>query len=158
MSRCKACEHDLPEGFCHTCFRDFPPAAISPHDSRYCPECFELLSDEAEQLQPKARRPAWLPKIIGVKGADVAQHVTQIMSTTNDQNIYSGHNSPAAPPTKPCGKRGPKHRFLPEDFIKTLAAQGKGAKAIAGELKKENGITVSYKTVERILKGQRVMI
>ena len=142
--------------FCESCLGHKPLDDRSP-DGRYCQWCYDFLIDEAEQLPPK-KRPAWIPKIEGRKTIPVPHDVVLIMSTTNDQNIYSGHNSPAAPPIKPCGKRGPKHRDLPEDLIKELAAQGKGAKAIAGELKKENDITVSYKTVERILKGQRVMI
>jgi len=79
------------------------------------------------------------------------------MSTINGDKIPSVHNSPAAWPTKPSGKRGPKHRDLPENLIKRLADQGKGPKAIANVLKSE-GIAVSYKTIQRILKGQRVMV
>ena len=48
------------------------------------------------------------------------------------------------------GKRGPKHRDLPRDLIRQLAGEGMGSKAIASQLKREQGIAVSYKTIQRI--------
>lgn len=60
---------------------------------------------------------------------------------------------PAAKET--MAKRGPKHRRLPEDLIKQFADEGMGSKAIAAKLKTEFSITVSYKTIQRILSGKR---
>jgi hypothetical protein len=54
-------------------------------------------------------------------------------------------------------KRGPKRKVLPEDLVKRLASQGQGSKAIAAQLKKQ-GLEVSYKTIQRILSGQRVLV
>ena len=142
--------------FCEACLVDKPLDDRSA-DPRYCQGCCDFLLKEAS-LFPAKIRPAWMPKISARKVLPIPQDTVLIMSTTNDPIIYSGHNSPPAPLPRPVLKRGPKPRFLPEDLIKDLAARGKGSKAIAGELKKENDITVSYKTVERILKGQRVMI
>ena len=51
-------------------------------------------------------------------------------------------------------RRGPKHRELPEDTIRQLASEGLGARAIA---KKLGGI-VSYRTILRVLSGQRVLV
>ena len=48
-----------------------------------------------------------------------------------------------------------KKRQLPDDKIKRLHKGGMGAKAIATRLKKEQGIDVSYKTIQRILSGER---
>ena len=53
------------------------------------------------------------------------------------------------------GKRGPKHRRLPADLIRQLAAEGMGSKAIAARLKAEPGVKVSYKTIQRIISGER---
>ena len=56
---------------------------------------------------------------------------------------------------RPSGKRGPKHKDLPEDLIKQMADDGMGAKAIATRLKVEFDIHVSYKTIQRVLSGVR---
>ena len=48
-----------------------------------------------------------------------------------------------------------KKRLLPDDKIKQLHHEGMGAKAIATQLKTEQGIDVSYKTIQRVLSGQR---
>jgi len=130
-------------------------------DPRYCQSCFDFLLEEASLLPP-TKRPAWIPK--GQKKGDkktipIPRDTVLIMSTINDDKIRSGHNSPAARPPMPIGKRGPKFRDdIPVDIVNELAAQGMGAWAIAAELKKERGITVSYKTVQRILAGQRVLV
>ena len=66
--------------------------------------------------------------------------------------------NPGEQQQKPVIKRGPKHRDLPDELIAKLAGQGMRAKAIASELKREHGIIVSYKTIQRMLEGQRVMV
>jgi len=57
--------------------------------------------------------------------------------------------------TRTLGKRGPKHRQLPEDLIRQLADKDMGAKAIASKLKRELGVDVSYRTIQRLLSGER---
>jgi len=53
-------------------------------------------------------------------------------------------------------KRGPKHKALPEDLITRWAQEeSMGSKAIAARLKTELGITISYKTIQRLLSGER---
>ena len=52
------------------------------------------------------------------------------------------------------GKRGPKPRQLPEEAIKRWAGEGMGSKAIAVTLRREHGIVVSYKTIQRLLKSK----
>lgn len=48
-----------------------------------------------------------------------------------------------------------KKRPVPNDQIKQLSEQGMGARAIASKLKREKDIVVSYKTIQRILSGER---
>ena len=151
MAECKTCRRDLPAGWCHTCFRDFPSAAMSA-DPRYCPECFDLLSYEAS-MQP-TRKVDWMPKTGALKSSKVHYPIAINMLTLNDENICSLHNSPAARPTKPIGKRGPKHRDLPEDLIRQWASQGMGSKAIAQRLKREQGIEVHFTTIYRLLQRE----
>jgi hypothetical protein len=56
-------------------------------------------------------------------------------------------------------RRGPKHRTdLPVEVIMQWAGEGMGSKVIAARLKAEHGIIVSYKTIQRILAGQRVLV
>lgn len=77
-----------------------------------------------------------------------------IMSTLGSKKFKEDIINPPAM-SRARGKRGPKHRRLPEDLIRQLADQGMGSKAIAGWLKAERGVTVSYKTIQRILSGER---
>lgn len=53
-------------------------------------------------------------------------------------------------------KRGPKHRALPVELIEQWHDEGLGSKAIAAKLNKK-GIKVGFRTVARILSGQRLM-
>jgi len=50
-----------------------------------------------------------------------------------------------------------KKRALPEELIKQLAGEGLGCKKIAARLQVECDIQVSYKTIQRILSGERIM-
>lgn len=144
--------------FCEACLVGKPMDDQSP-DPRYCLECFEILVKEAEMLTGK-RNPPWVPrpqKIAPQKQRTISQYGGEIMSTLADKKITVDIIQP------PGGKvthkkRGPKHRELPVDLIKELAAEGFGAKVIAAVLKRRQGIVVSYKTVQRVLAGQRVMV
>ncbi|MFC1956638.1 hypothetical protein ACFLWZ_09050 [Chloroflexota bacterium] len=53
------------------------------------------------------------------------------------------------------GKRGPKQRDLPQEIIEHWASQSIGSKAIASRLNRELDIKVSYKTIQRLLSGER---
>ncbi len=143
--------------FCHACLVGKPRDDASP-DPRYCLGCYDYLAKEAETL-PAGKRPAWIPKkpeIAGEKPIPVSQHGVLNMSTLDNKKIEVDIIHPPAR-VSAIGKRGPKHRDLPEDFIKRLASEGMGSKAIATRLKVE-GIGVSYKTIQRILSGQRVLV
>lgn len=72
------------------------------------------------------------------------------MSTLNS-------TSPKVDNFRPRGRpKTYKKLSLPDDKIKQLHKEGLGAKAIASKLKREQGIPVSYKTIQRVLSGERV--
>lgn len=140
--------------WCNACLIARPLDDQSP-DKRYCFGCYNFLLKEAEMLSPKQGRPQWLPQAgeLTKKTADVSGHTPLIMSTLESKEIKVDiiQSSVSA---RPIVKRGPKHRDLPEGLIRQLANEGMGAKAIATRLTGE-GVTVSYKTIQRLLSGQR---
>lgn len=154
---------------CQACLVGTPAAEQSP-DPRYCQTCYDILFKETGMLSG-GKRPAWLPKPqkpeeAGKKQYRIPQHGAGIMSTLESQKsevdiihppVMSGAKGRFTCKTT-SGKRGPKHRRLPEDLIRQLASEGMGSKAIADRLRAEPGVTVSYKTIQRILSGQRVMV
>jgi hypothetical protein len=83
----------------------------------------------------------------------VAQQGQEIMSTLEDEKPTVDIIQSVTPITTNEMKRGPKHRQLPDDSIRQWASEGAGSKAIASKLKAEHGITISYKTIQRRLKG-----
>ena len=52
-------------------------------------------------------------------------------------------------------KRGRKRQRLPRGIILELHKDGLGSKAIATQLKTKQGIVISYKTIQRVLSGER---
>lgn len=153
-------ETEKAGGFwCNACLVSHP-AAKQSLDPRYCHDCCIFLLKEAAMLDGHRKEPEWVPKRTvkpkpAVKNAPpVSQYGGEIMSTLN--GIKSKVDIiEAQPPKVTRGKRGPKHRELPEDYIKRLASEGMGSKAIASQLKRGQGIDVSYKTIQRVLAGQR---
>ena len=64
--------------------------------------------------------------------------------------------SPTVDNLRPRGRpKTYKKRWLPNDKIKQLHKDGVGAKAITTQLKREKGIDISYKTIQRVLSGER---
>ena len=140
--------------FCEACLVAKPPTEDVSPDPRYCPSCYEFLLIEASIL-PQSQRPKWIPRMSPrtlpeglVKGDKkeksrypIPNHVVLIMSTPGSQET-----------------RGRKHRALPMELITRWAGEGMGGKAIAARLKGEHGIKVSYKTIQRLLTGQRVLV
>ncbi len=143
--------------FCHACLVGSPTTEASP-DPRYCQGCFKFLLKGAEILS-SGKRPAWIPKATKVEKAQekpipVSQVGVVNMSTSNDKKTIVD----IFPPLIAIGAitiRGPKQRLLPEYLIRQLAADGMGSKAIAPKLKVDYGIAVSYKTIQRVLSGER---
>ena len=143
--------------WCHTCLVSHPAIEQSP-DPRYCQECYSFLLKEAKMLDPR-KRPKWIPRLPGRYTRQEKQNQIPtvgdgIMSPLED-NISEVDIIRPTVALRARGKRGPKHRQLPEDLIRRLADEGMGSKAIATELKAEHGIVVSYKTIQRILSGER---
>ena len=140
--------------WCHACLVSHPATEQSP-DPRYCQGCYDFLLKEAELLTG-TKRPKWIPK---PQKAEEKQYPVPgvgdgIMSTLESQNFEVDIiRSPVA--TRTLGKRGPKHKPLPEDVIRRLSVEGMGSKAIAAKLKTELGIDISYKTIQRLLSGER---
>lgn len=143
--------------WCQGCLVARPLDDHSP-DPRYCLMCYEFLSKEAAMLN-KWKLPDWVPK--PQRGeettGDIPQHSPRIMSTVADRKSRVDIIRPSVGGIT-RKKRGPKHRELPEEVIKELSEQGLGSKAISTRLRETQGIEVSYKTIQRILSGQRVLV
>ncbi len=143
--------------FCEACLVGKPAAEQSP-DPRYCQDCYDLLLREAERL-PGVKRPVWIPKHqkpkkTGQNQYQVSQQGSRIMSPLESKKIEVDIIDPADA-TRASVKRGPKHRALPEDLIRQLAGEGMGSKAIVARLKAEHRVKVSYKTIQRVISGER---
>lgn len=153
--------------WCHACLVSHPADRQSP-DPRYCQRCYDLLLKEAEKdnthwggdWRPllSSHKPLETP----LKVAQVSESMQRIKSTLESSKIEADKTQPSVAvetPSKHSGsKRGRKPKELPEDLIARLAGKGMGSKAIASQLKAHHNITVSYKTVQRILAGQQVLI
>ena len=126
-------------------------------DPRYCLNCYEVLVREAEMLKEAGswRRPDWIPvacsnaKRGAKKTGDTPMPIPRNMSTLENKKITVDIIRPR------ISKRGPRKMELPNYEIKQLHEDGMGAKAIATQLKREHGIEVSYKTIQRVLSGER---
>ena len=64
---------------------------------------------------------------------------------------------PPRAPSAAVGKRGPKPKILPLELIMQWAGEGDGSKKIASRLKTEHGIEIGFRTIARILCGQRIL-
>ena len=141
--------------FCYTCLEDKDRKELSP-DPRYCQGCYDFLLKEAEML-PGGKRPAWIPKegkIGHQKSIQVSGDVVLNMSTLNDKKSEVDIIQPSVGKVTRV-KRGPKQKPLPQELIEQWAGEGMGSKAIASKLNNELGIKVSYKTIQRLLSGER---
>jgi hypothetical protein len=110
------------------------------------------------------RRPAWIPvlstdavrpKLESEKQWGIPTDGAGNMSTLKRDKSEVDIIQPQGRELAHNKKRGPKHRELPGEFIMQLHEDGLGAKAIASRLKAEQGIWVSYKTIQRLLAGER---
>jgi hypothetical protein len=143
---------------CNACLVHRPQENRSP-DERYCMECYDFLVDEVNHMGMRGvtRRPDWMPREAPLQEENekkVVPYVSGIMSPMNDEKSEVDIIKPA-PPKKEVAKRGRKQRQLPIELIEQLHSQDMGSKAIASSLKARQGVVVSYKTIQRILKGER---
>ncbi|MBA7704067.1 hypothetical protein ES703_112865 [subsurface metagenome] len=146
--------------FCHACVMDKPATEASP-DPRYCQGCYDFLTKEAELLD--GRKPAWVPKdsqCITRTPLEPSRKPLQPASGVGhnyiDTQIGSGIMS-TVESKKDDGKRGPKQKALPRELIKQWAGEGMGSRVIALKLNSELGIKVSYRTIQRVLSGERLI-
>lgn len=147
--------------WCQTCFVARPLDDRSP-DERYCQACYCLLSKEAEMLGSHVKEPDWIPgklqKIEGKKLPPIPQGGGGNMATVKGDKSEVAIIKPVTSKVT-HGKRGPKYRGdLPLDLISQWQSEGMGSKAIARRLNAEYGIKVGFRTVARILSGQRVLV
>jgi len=139
-----------PEGmfFCEACLKDLPLEERSPKDMRYCAFCQPIIENEYLMLASH-------------KGRSLSQFYCPItlspLPGQGDRNMSTLEESKITVDIIPprVGKRGPKKMELPEGRIREMAGAGMGSRAIAGRLKAESSITISYKTIQRLLEGQR---
>ncbi len=95
-------------------------------------------------------------RCMGNKGVEVGKGIAEYpptnLSPINEKKITVDKIQPREIEQKAKSSRGSKVKDLPGDRIGELSRQGYGAKAIASRLREE-GVAVSYKTVQRRLQG-----
>jgi hypothetical protein len=137
--------------WCYTHLQDLPLEKQSP-DPRYCQECYQLLLHEVDDMKSSGNhhKPRWIPKSTKEKTVQVVEQLAPNMSTVNSQKTTVDILDPPVP-VRPIVHPGPKNMALPLGRIAKLAADGMGSKLITKQLNAD-GIKVSYKTIQRLLK------
>lgn len=125
-------------------------------DPRYCQVCYDCLLKETG-MDTSRRGGDWKPKIAHKKSAQVSEYMRRNMSTLEGKKITVDIIPPETPKVT-HGKRGPKQKTLPIELIEQWHSQGLGSKVIAARLKQDKEIVVSYKTIQRVLSGQRILV
>lgn len=140
---------------CNACLVHRPKENLSL-DGRYCRECYDFLEEEASQ-DTSRRKVGWKPSVLREsleKTVQAVVGVRGIVSTLTEEETTVDLIRPSVV----VGKRGRKHRDLPHDLIRQWESEDMGSKSIATRLKAEQGIVVSYKTIQRVLSGERVTL
>lgn len=141
--------------FCEACAIGKTEEQMSQKDIRYCLDCQPIIEEEYH-LQAPGKRTKYKPipatKIKGV----LSPHIQMPIDEQKTKLSILNSPSPAMDNFRPRGRPETyKKRPLPEEQIKQLHEEGMGAVAIATQLKRDQGIDVSYKTIQRILSGER---
>jgi len=138
---------------------------MSKRDTRYCEECQVSIESDYELSGRK-----YIPLVVNIESnLDPSSNATinkTSLENTGGRELHieqgktkmSTPNSPSLQVDnfRPTGRpKSYKKRPLPDDKIKQLHNEGMGAKAITTLLKREQGIPVSYKTIQRVLSGAR---
>jgi len=132
--------------FCEACLVGKAPEEQSI-DPRYCQSCYDFLMEEAKQVT-RWKTPEWVPVVPRETFRKPVQSVLE-----GNRSVGNGDRHTVKMSTL---KRGYyKKKNLPEDYIRQLADDGMGSKAIATKLETEHDIAVSYKTIQRILSSER---
>lgn len=144
--------------WCETCMMARPVDDRSP-DPRYCQNCFDFLLKEAEMLSPKQGHPDWIPQPQKAREdlPPLRPYPPLIMATVKGKESEVAIIATEVN-IKPLIKRGPKRRAdLPVEQIIQWGGEGMGSKKITTKLKAEYNIKVGFRTIARILSGQRLM-
>jgi len=130
---------------------------MSQRDIRYCVDCQPIIEDEY-RLQAPGKRAGYKPiPATKIKG-DLSPHIQIPIDEQKTKKSILNSPSPTMDNFRPRSRPETyKKRPLPEEQIKQLHEEGMGAVAISTQLKREQGIDVSYKTIQRILSGERKM-
>ncbi len=133
--------------FCQACLTGKTEQEMSEKDARCCIGCQQVVEAEyALSADNSGRKSRYVP---------VAHRENYVESPKTKKSTLNSTNAKV----DNFGSRGRpkvyKKRPLPDEEIKQLHQQGMGAKAIASQLKRELGIIVSYKTIQRVLSGER---
>ena len=141
--------------FCQACLEDKPKRERSEEDFRYCNLCQPVIEGEYRAIVESKGRPltSLYKPILRVPLSDPMESHTELkkskMSTLIETPVTVDN---FRPPDRP---KTYKKQELPEPLIKEMKIAGMGAKAIATRLKVEQDINVSYKTIQRMLSGER---
>jgi len=120
-------------------------------DKHYCQQCYDSLKADEYRFDGKATETKIAVLTTEPMQSPMKEQETK-MSTLNS-------TSPEVDNFRPRGRpKTYEKRALPDGIIKQLHDDGMGAKAIATNLKTEEGIDVSYKTIQRVLSGERTAL
>ena len=140
--------------FCQACLVGKPESERSEKDARYCNFCQPVIEAEyAMQGRLTRYKPA---KPESIKSLEL--FVDKDIYPAEEKAKMSTLNSPSLTVDnfRPQGRpKTYKKKILPEGQIRQFHNEGMGPKAIATKLKREQSIAVSYKTIQRILSGER---
>jgi len=144
---------------CQACLDCKPLSELSPKDARYCTFCQPIIEYEYSLLITGSHSKRYNPVPPGANSTPIeaplvyqptGEEKTK-MSTLNEKPVTVDNFRARGRPTTY------KKRQLPEQLIKQLHSKdGMGSKAISTHLKTRKGIIVSYKTIQRILSGERI--
>ena len=148
-------DKQYPE-FCQACLIGKAEAEMNKRDTRYCLECqpvieyeYSLLADKSHSKRYEPVKPEANFKAIESPSVEKGTGEGKTKMSTSNENNATVDNF------RPTGRlKTYKKRELPEELIMQLHSDGMGSKAIATRLK-DRGIDVSYKTIQRVLAGQR---
>jgi hypothetical protein len=125
---------------------------------RYCLNCQPLVETGYDQLR---QRYIPIPYNHQNPPEDTLYNADKEIPTGEQKTKMSTLNSlsPTVDNFRPRGRpKTYKKQELPEDKIRELHKAGIGSKAIASKLKLDYAIKVSYKTIERVLSGERKQV
>ena len=93
----------------------------------------------------------------GEKPQGVVGYTPRIMAIPNPQKNSIAIIKPSVGKVT-REKRGPKQKPLPVELIIKWAGEGMGSQAITTRLKNELGIDIGFRTVARVIKGERLLV